>query len=100
MVNGNIEALFKDRKQQEAVFPITKIKAISDNDGVGLDTLLEQMDEQINNKAPAGYGLGEVSPLCLFRHKQHWMLALLVVSIVSTDMRMAVFGTLVLAHLA
>ena len=64
MVNGNIEALFKDRKQQEAVFPITKIKAVSDDDGVGLDALLEQMDEQINNKAPSGYGLGAELVYC------------------------------------
>ena len=59
MVNGNIEALFKDRKQQEAVFPITKIKAVSDDNGTGLNVLLDDMNTQIGEKAPSGYGLGE-----------------------------------------
>lgn len=60
MVNGSIETLFKDRKQQEAVFPTTKVKAVSDDNGIGLNVLLEQMDEQINEKAPSGFGYGEV----------------------------------------
>lgn len=49
---GKIQSLFSDREKTQPIFPITKTKAVSDDNGVSLDVLLE-------GKAPSGYGLGE-----------------------------------------
>lgn len=37
---GNIKTLFEDKEKTSPVFPITKIKAVSDDNGVGLDAIL------------------------------------------------------------
>lgn len=38
---GNIKTLFEDKEKTSPVFPITKVKAISDDNGVGLNVLLD-----------------------------------------------------------
>ena len=42
-VEGKIQSLFIDREQTQAVFPTTKIKAVTDDNGVGLNAILEDM---------------------------------------------------------
>ena len=37
---GKIVTLFEDKDKTQGVFPRTKVSAISNNDGVGLDALL------------------------------------------------------------
>jgi len=37
---GKIQGLFSDREKTQPIFPITKTKAVSDDNGVGLDVLL------------------------------------------------------------
>ena len=39
-IEGKIKSLFSDETKAEAIFPRTKVKAISDDDGVGLDAIL------------------------------------------------------------
>ena len=43
MADGIITTLFSDRTQTEAIFPRTKTSAVSDNNGVGLDAILEHV---------------------------------------------------------
>lgn len=50
-ISGEIKSLYLDREENTALFPRTKTKAVSDDNGVGLDVLLD-------GKAPSGYGLG------------------------------------------
>lgn len=40
---GKIQALFTDREQTQPIFPMTKIKAVSDDDGKGLNAVLDDM---------------------------------------------------------
>ena len=42
-VEGKIQSLFTDREQTQAIFPTTKVKAVSDDNGVGLNAILEDM---------------------------------------------------------
>jgi hypothetical protein len=42
---GNIKTLFEDKAKTSPVFPITKIKAVSDDNGVGLGALLEEKSD-------------------------------------------------------
>ena len=42
---GNIKTFFEDKVKTSPVFPITKIKAVSDDNGVGLDVLLEEKSD-------------------------------------------------------
>ena len=37
---GKIQSLFSDREKTQPIFPITKTKAVSDDNGVNLDVLL------------------------------------------------------------
>jgi hypothetical protein len=41
MNNGTIETLFKDRLQENPIFPRTKTRAITDDQGNRLDVILE-----------------------------------------------------------
>ena len=38
---GKIKTLFSDKEKTEALFPRTKVSAVSNNDGVGLDAILD-----------------------------------------------------------
>lgn len=67
---GKIKTLFSDKDKTEALFPRTKVSAVSDDDGTGLNVLLEEINNtasnlqtQINGKAPAGFGLGTAAPV-------------------------------------
>ncbi len=40
MATGKIKTLFSDKEKTEALFPRTKVKAITDDNGTGLDVLL------------------------------------------------------------
>ena len=39
-IKGEIQGLYKDREQQIAIFPVTKVRAVTDDAGVGLNVLL------------------------------------------------------------
>jgi hypothetical protein len=52
METGKIKTLFTDIEKTEALFPRTKTSAVTNNEGVNLDALLE-------DKASAGFGYGE-----------------------------------------
>lgn len=41
MATGKIKTLYSDPEKTEALFPRTKINAISDVDGTGLDAILD-----------------------------------------------------------
>ena len=41
MADGKIKTLYSDKEKTEALFPRTKVNAISDNNGRGLDAILE-----------------------------------------------------------
>ena len=43
MITGKIKTLYSDMEKTEALFPRTKVSAISDENGVGLDVLLENI---------------------------------------------------------
>lgn len=49
MATGKIKTLFSDKEKTEALFPRTKLKAISDDSGIGLDALLENIDTAIDD---------------------------------------------------
>ena len=42
-IEGKIKTLYSDRDEPQAIFPRTKVNAISDNDGIGLDAILEDV---------------------------------------------------------
>lgn len=42
-ITGKVRTLFTDKTQSEALFPKTKVSAISDENGVGLDSILSEM---------------------------------------------------------
>lgn len=50
---GTIQTFFSDPEKTKPVFPRTKIKAISDDNGIGLDAILEEVKSvatQIDSK--------------------------------------------------
>lgn len=42
-IEGKVRTLYTDKTQQEAIFPTTKVSAVTDNEGNGLNTLLEHI---------------------------------------------------------
>ena len=42
-ITGKIQSLFSDIENTTQIFPRTKVKAISDDNGVGLNALLENL---------------------------------------------------------
>lgn len=60
-IEGTINSLYLDYEQTKPLFPRTKTKAVSADSGVSLDVLLDEMNYNISNKAPAGFGLGNYS---------------------------------------
>ena len=53
-ITGRIKTLFSDAEKTEAVFPRTKIKAVSDDSGIGLNVLI---DSKQNKHIPVGLTL-------------------------------------------
>lgn len=49
---GKIQSLFSDREKTQPIFPITKTKAVSDDNGVGLDALLDNINVSIKKATP------------------------------------------------
>lgn len=43
MTSGKVKTLFSDKEKTEALFPRTKTSAISNEDGIGLDALMENL---------------------------------------------------------
>ena len=57
-ITGEIKSLYLDRNEEIALFPRTKTRAISDDNGIGLDTLLEHLaytDERSLDVTPVHY---------------------------------------------
>lgn len=52
-ITGEIKNLYSDSEKTKVLIPRTKTKAVTDDNNVSLDVLLE-------GKAPAGFGLGEI----------------------------------------
>lgn len=55
-VTGKVKTIFTDKEKTEAIFPRTKVSAVSDDNGVGLNALL-------TNMLYAGSGNGAVSTI-------------------------------------
>lgn len=51
-LTGKIRSLFLDKEKTQAIFPLTKTKAVSDDNGVGLDAILDNVNENIKKAAP------------------------------------------------
>ena len=43
MTSGKVKTLFSDKEKTEALFPRTKTSAVSNEDGIGLDALMENL---------------------------------------------------------
>ena len=52
-LTGKIMDFFADKSMTIPAFPRTKVKAVSDDDGVGLNVLLENMNNKIDESANA-----------------------------------------------
>lgn len=48
-LTGKITTFFSDKAKTKPMFPFTKTKAVSDDNGVTLDVLLDGMNDNINN---------------------------------------------------
>ena len=57
--NGKVKTLYEDREQTQALFPRTKTNAVSDSEGYSLDAIISALQDELDNKAPDGYGLGK-----------------------------------------
>ena len=49
MATGKIKTLYSDKEKTEALFPRTKTSAVSDNEGRGLDAILEDIQTKISS---------------------------------------------------
>lgn len=49
-LTGKIMDFFEDKAMTVPAFPRTKVKAVSDDNGVGLDALLENIETKVENK--------------------------------------------------
>lgn len=61
MESGKIKTLFTDVEKTEALFPRTKVSAISDNNGVGLDALLNNINAEIDTKATEAFVANKIA---------------------------------------
>ena len=55
---GKIKTLFSDKDKTEALFPRTKISAVSDDDGTGLNVILDNINTEISEIRESGGGGG------------------------------------------
>jgi hypothetical protein len=51
-LTGKITTFFSDKAKTKPIFPFTKTKAVSDDDGVILDELLDEIETKVNNAMP------------------------------------------------
>lgn len=61
MATGKIKTLFSDKEKTEALFPRTKVSAISDDDGAGLDAILDNMNTEIDTKATEAFVTNKIA---------------------------------------
>lgn len=66
-ISGVIKTLFSDHKKTQAIFPRTKVSAVSDDNGVGLDALLAEKASEsfVTNKIAEAQLSGEGSEIDL-----------------------------------
>lgn len=50
-ITGKIKTLFTNKEKTEALFPRTKVNAITDDNGIGLNILLENIETSLVKKA-------------------------------------------------
>ena len=55
-IEGKIKTLFSDQEKTKALFPRTKVSAVSDDDGTGLNVLLENINDKADSKLPLSGG--------------------------------------------
>ena len=55
-IEGKIKTLFSDQEKAKALFPRTKVSAVSDDDGTGLNVLLENINDKADSKLPLSGG--------------------------------------------
>ena len=60
-VEGKVKTLYSDKAKSEALFPRTKVNAISDNEGKGLNAILDQMQTKLDNAATEAFVKNEIA---------------------------------------
>lgn len=61
MATGKIKTLFSDIEKTEALFPRTKVNAVSDADGTGLDAILGDLNSEIGTKATEAFVTNKIA---------------------------------------
>ena len=46
---GNVKTLYGDKEQTQAIFPRTKVSAVSDDEGNGLDAILDELKKSVSD---------------------------------------------------
>lgn len=49
MIEGKVKTLFEDKEHEQAIFPRTKTSAISDENNVGLDVIIDELKKSVSN---------------------------------------------------
>ena len=62
MSTGKIKTLYSDKEKTEALFPRTKTSAVSDDEGRGLDAILEDIQYKISSGIIDDSLYGEILP--------------------------------------
>lgn len=60
-IEGTINSLYLDYEQTKPLFPRTKTKAISDDNGVGLDATLSKIQNDLSNKATEAFVTNKIA---------------------------------------
>ena len=60
-IEGTINSLYLDYEQTKPLFPRTKTKAISDENGVGLDATLSKIQNDLSNKATESFVTNKIA---------------------------------------
>ena len=59
-ITGEIKSLYKDRAQTQAIFPTTKVNAVSDESGTGLNVILDDIKNDYATKAFVSNKIAEI----------------------------------------
>lgn len=60
-IEGTINSLYLDYEQTKPLFPRTKTKAVSDENGVGLDATLSKIQNDLSNKATESFVTNKIA---------------------------------------
>ena len=60
-IEGTINSLYLDYEQTKPLFPRTKTKAVSDENGVGLDATLSRIQKDLSNKATEAFVTNKIA---------------------------------------